>query len=194
MSAAILTPPPALPVPTVKFTVTEFDQMGDMGWFEGRGAFLFEGTVREKGEMNPPHAIAITLVQQALQAVFRTGWVIRCQLPLHLDRFNNPLPDFALVPGGPRDYQGRHPTTADLIVEVSDTTLAFDMIEQRDRYCEAGIADYWILDLIGQRLLVYRDPDPATSMYRNQQALGSADRVSPLAAPGGFILVADLLP
>jgi Uma2 family endonuclease len=68
------------------------------------------------------------------------------------------------------------------------------MTEKAERYAEAGIADYWIVDLVGNRLLVYRDPDPAAATYRAQQAYGPADRVAPLVIPTTSILVADLLP
>jgi Uma2 family endonuclease len=142
--------------------------------------------------MNPPHAIATGLVQAALQAAFGHGWWVRCQLPLHIDAFNNPLPDFAVVPGSPRDYAGRHPSTAALVVEVSDTTLAFDAVEKAERYATAGIADYWIVDLVSNRLLVFRNPSGTD--YLQKPSFAPADRVQPLAAPGQSVLVSDLLP
>jgi hypothetical protein len=58
--------------------------------------------------------------------VFVAGWVIRVQLPLQLDEFNDPIPDFAVVRGSLRDHLGQHPTTAELVVEIADTTFDFD--------------------------------------------------------------------
>jgi len=204
MSAAVLTPPPVSPpsraaVQAYRFTATEFDQMGDMGWFEGRRAFLLDGAILEQGPMNPLHADGVVLVNEALRAIFGIGFVVRPQLPLQVDAYNNPMPDCAVVAGNPRAFLGRHPTTAELVVEVSDSTLAIDMTEKAERYATAGIADYWVLDLVGRRLLVYRDPAPlpvglGASAYRKQQAFAPTDRVSPLAAPNSSILVADMLP
>ena len=109
------------------------------------------------------------------------------------------LPDSAVVPGSPRDYHGRHPTTAALVVEVADTTLTTDTTEKAERYVTAGVADYWVLDVDGRRLLVFRDPAPlpaglGATAYRTCLALGPADTVAPLAAPNNPVAVADLLP
>src|SRR5438067_1053043 len=108
MSTALLpTPAPSPgspPLKRLRITVAQFNRMGDMGWFEGRRPFLLDGTIWEQGPMDPPHAIAIGLVQPILLATFPTGWWVRGQLPLHVDEYNDPLPDFAVVPGQPRDY------------------------------------------------------------------------------------------
>lgn len=202
MSAATVSAPQpgpqARPPKQLRITVTQFNRMGDMGWFEGRRPFLLDGVIWEQGPMDPPHAIALGLVNQALQAIFGLGWWVRGQSPLHVDQYNDPLPDMAVVPGSPRDYTS-HPTTAGLVVEISDTTLTTDITEKAERYATAGIADYWVLDLTNRRLLVFRDPVPlpkglGATAYRTHLTFGPADRVSPVAAPAASVLVGDLLP
>ena len=101
----------------------------------------------------------------------------------------DPEPDFAVIAGTPRASSG-HPTTADLVVEVADSSLDFDTNEKRLRYARAGIREYWVVDINGRRLLVYRDPQAGD--YATQQALGPADAVSLLAASAA-VRVADLL-
>ena len=202
MSATLLptAPTPTYPRPLVhRWTVTEFNRMGDMGWFEGRRAFLLDGVILEQGPMDPPHATGLTLVDAALRAVFGTGWLIRIQAPLHVDTHNDPLPDAVVVPGGPRDYAGVHPTTAALVVEVSDTTLQIDLTAKAERYATANITDYWVLDLNARQLHVFRDPQPlpvglGATAYRTHLTFGPTDHVSPLAAPTASVLVGDLLP
>ena len=206
MSTALLAPQRVLiqPVDRVpptphKFTAIEFNEMGDRGWFEGRRAFLIDGVILEQGPMYPLHATGILLADAALRKIFDDGWTIRVQLPLHVDKYNDPLPDFAVLPGGLRDNLGRHPVTASLLVEVSDTTLHTDLTEKAERYARAGIAEYWVLDMEGRRLFVLRDPVPlpaglGATAYSNQQVLGSSERVSPLAVPGSSILVSEMLP
>ena len=54
------------PMP-VLWTVEQFNQMGDMGWFEGRRPFLLDGVIWEQGPMDPPHAIALGLATQVLR-------------------------------------------------------------------------------------------------------------------------------
>jgi len=202
--SAVTAPPPqpgpqARPPKQLRITVTQFNRMGDMGWFEGRRPFLLDGVIWEQGPMDPPHATGLMLTTEALRAVFGTGWFVRFQMPLHVDEYNDPLPDMAVVPGSPRDYLGKHPTTAALVAEVSDTTLTTDITEKAERYATAGIADYWVLDLTGRRLLVFRDPAPlpkglGATAYRTHLTFGPADRVAPLAAPAGSVSVGDLLP
>jgi Uma2 family endonuclease len=202
--SAVSTPTPLSPAngwpPRPKrFTVAEFHRLAGSGVFAGRRPFLLDGVIWEQYPMNPPHADGIVLVTEALRAALGPGWVVRAQLPLRVDEFNDPMPDFAVVRGDPRDHLGRHPTTAELVVEVSDTTFDTDTTEKAERYATAKIADYWVLDLAGRRLLVLRDPAPlpaglGATAYRTQAVLGPADRVSPLAAPATSVLVSDLLP
>ena len=174
----------------VRWTCAEFHRFGDMGAFEGRRPMLIDGVILEQGPMNPPHAITLGLVEGAIQTAFGVGWWLRHQSPLILGQDIDPEPDLAVVPGTPRDYTG-HPTTADLVVEVSDSSLDFDTNEKRLLYATAGIRDYWVVDINGRRLLVYRDPQAGD--YATQQAFGPADAVSPLAVPTAVVQVADLL-
>ena len=67
-----------------------------------------------------------------------------------------------MQPGGPRDYTA-HPTTALLIVEVSEATLSYDRRRKGSLYARAGIADYWIVNLNRSQLEVYRQPKPDPS-------------------------------
>jgi Uma2 family endonuclease len=173
------------------WTCAEFHRFGDMGMFEGRRAMLVHGVILEEGPMNPPHAIALGLAEEAIRTAFGAGWWLRQQSPLVLGLDIDPEPDLAVVPGRPRDYAG-HPTTANLVVEVADSSLDFDTNEKRLLYARAAIPDYWVVDLNGRRLLVYRDPRGGD--YATQQVLGPADAVAPLAAPAAAVRVADLLP
>src|SRR5205823_9879671 len=138
--------------------------------------------------MNPPHAITLELVEEALRTAFGSGWRIRSQSPLVLGQDLDPEPDFAVIAGTPRGSSG-HPTMADLVVEVADSSLDFDTNEKRLLYARAGIRDYWVVDVNARRLLVYRDPQVGD--YATQQTLGPTDAVSPLAAPTAVVRVAD---
>jgi len=183
----------------LRWTVVTFHRVNATGVFEGRRPMLLRGVLMEQGPMNPPHATAVDLTIEVLWGIFGAGWRIRGQSPLVLGQDTDPFPDVAVVAGGPRDFATSHPTTAALVVEVSDTTLAVDMTEKAELYATAGIADYWILDLVGRRLLVYRNPAPLPAplsaiAYSTHLTLGPNDTVSPLAAPSSTIQVADLLP
>ncbi|HET6575654.1 MAG TPA: Uma2 family endonuclease [Fimbriiglobus sp.] len=189
-SAAVMPPRPLL------WTVAEFHRIAETGVFEGRRPILIRGVLLEQGPMNPPHALAIEHVMEALRVAFGAGWRIRVQLPLVLGLETDPLPDVAMIPGSVRGASD-HPTTAALVVEVSDTTLALDLTEKAELYATAGIADYWVLDVTSRRLLVFRDPAPIAAggaAYRTHLTLAPTDSISPLAATGATIAVADLMP
>jgi Uma2 family endonuclease len=198
MSISLLMPPIPPPGPQPhRWTTAEFHHIGELGWFEGRRAYLLDGVILEQGPMDPPHANALELLTEVIRAAFGAGWRFRIQTPLNVDNYNDPMPDLAVVAGRPGNHP--HPTTAALVVEVSDTTLDTDITEKAERYASSGVADYWVLDLNGQRLLVFRDPIPlpaglGATAYRTQLTLAPTDRISPLAVPQASILVGDLLP
>lgn len=115
---------------------------------------------------------------------------MRQQSPLLRGQDTDPEPDLAVVPGRPRDYTG-HPTTADLVVEVADSSLNFDTNEKRLLYARSGIREYWVVDINGRRLLVYRASQSGD--FATQQVCGPADTVLPLAAPVAVLRIAELL-
>jgi Uma2 family endonuclease len=112
---------------------------------------------------------------------------------------SKPEPDVAVVVGNFRDYRKKQPTTAVLLVEVSDTTLRQDRNIKASLYAKAAIEEYWIVILRDRVLEVYRDPTPMKDArfgygYLNVVRYAETDRVSPLAAPEASIDVCDLMP
>lgn len=173
--------------------------MGDMGWFEGKRAMLIDGEILEMPGPNPPHATITSKVDYALRPYFAQGYVIRNQLPLILGQTTDPEPDIAVVTGKVMDYFTAHPTTAELVIEVADSTLAFDTTHKANLYAAAKIQDYWVIDLVANRLLVYRDPQADSAQlhgakYKNILALKPPATVSPLCQPNIVVAVAELLP
>lgn len=194
---ALLTPPNPAPLPR-RWTVTEFHRLGDLGMFEGRRASLIDGVIYEEGPMNPPHRIALELTDAAVRTAFGPGWRVCVQMPLVLGQATDPEPDVAVVRGSPRGTSA-HPTTAELVIEIADSSLANDTTTKAESYATAGIPDYWVLDVDGRRLLVFRDPVPlpqglGATAYRTHLTIGPTDSVSPLAVPSAAVRVADLLP
>lgn len=170
-----------------------------MGWFEGRRAMLIEGEILEMPGPNPPRATSTTLTDSVLRAIFGPSVVVRNQLPLILGLLTDPEPDLAVVPGSARDYAAAHPTSALLVVEISDSTLDYDLNDKASLYAAGGITDYWVVDLVNRRLIVHRIPqsDPAAifgARYSQVSQFSPADSVSPLAAPQAAVAIADLLP
>jgi Uma2 family endonuclease len=198
MTAVAPPPQPTSPTPW-KWTRDDLVRLHALGVFGGRRVMLIDGEVLVMSPMNEPHARAIVFVLQALQAAFGANFTFRPQLPMDLGQTTDPEPDVIVVAGAPRSQPPTTPTTAVLVVEVADTSLAFDIGDKASLYAAAGIADYWVLDLSHNRLYVFRDPRPDPNErfghgYFRQSLIGPADRVCLLAAPGASILVSDLLP
>jgi Uma2 family endonuclease len=201
-STGISTPPPATGGPRPwKWTREEYYKLGECGFFQGRRVELIRGEIIEMSPINWPHAYATNLAVQVLGQVFASGFWLSVQQPFSIPGAapeSEPQPDVACIPGTLRGNTG-HPTVAALIVEVADTTLFYDTTTKAELYATAGVADYWVLDLDGRQLHVFRDPVAlptglGATAYRVHQILGVTDRVSPLAAPTVTIRVADLLP
>ena len=173
------------------WTVDEFHRLGELGLFEGRQAQLIDGAILEEGPMNPPHATAVELAGEVFRAVFDKGWRMRSQLPILLGQKTDPHPDFAFLRGSARDAV-EHPTTAELVVEISDTSLKFDTTDKADLYSAAGIPEYWVLNLNGRQLMVFRNP--TENGYGTKFTVAADGTVVPLAKPDVPVKNADLLP
>lgn len=105
----------------------EYDRAIEAGVFQpGDRLQLIEGEIITLTPQGSRHATTIPLVEGALRKIFDARFHIRIQTPLALGEWSEPEPDIAIVPGSPRDYRDRHPTTAILVVEVSDATLKLD--------------------------------------------------------------------
>lgn len=189
---------PNLPPRPRFWTRAEFMRLADMGFFRNQRAELIEGEIMVMSPQNWPHAAATDRGHEILKNRFGAGSWVRMQLPLHLLQGSAPEPDISVVVGRREDYSS-HPTTATLLVEVSDTTLDYDQTEKASLYAAANIADYWIVDLNNRRVEIRRRPIPDGAQpfgfaYGDLTIHVPGDSISPLAAPQISLLVDDLLP
>ena len=145
------------------------------------------------------HRQVYAQAQRLLTLDFTTGHHVRNQMGFDVGEATDPSPDLVVAVGVRSDYAAGKPRSAALLVEVADSSLFLDTTTKAEKYATAGIADYWVLDVDGRRLHVFRDPValPAglgATAYRTHLMLTDADSISPLAAPTATIRVADLLP
>src|SRR5262249_58395264 len=113
---------------------------------------------------------------------------VRSENPLRLGERAEPEPDVVIL--RPHVAEDRHPGAADalLVIEVADTSLRTDRGRKRTMYARAGIPEYWIVDLVHDRIEVYREP--ARGRYQSVWLAGRGDAVSPLFAPDLVVDVA----
>lgn len=154
---------------------------------------LLEGVVVAMTPSNPPHAAAVARANQALLRVIGERAHLRPQLSLVLRR-SVPEPDLAVVPGSADDYDTAHPTTALLVIEVSDSSLKQDRLSKAAIYAAAGIPEYWIVNLRDDVVERMRDPDRAAARYRDVRSVARGETLELVALPGASVVVSELLP
>ena len=187
------------PLTLRRWTRAEYDRLVDLGVLHGEPVELIGGQLVVAEPQGSYHATAIGAVDDALRAALPQGWVVRAQMPVALDDESEPEPDVAVVPGERADYRADHPARPALVVEVAESSLAFDREDKSSLYARGGVHDYWIVNLVERVLEVYRDPGPDPTApygwrYRAVERLGPAAVVSPLALPSMRLAVSDLLP
>jgi len=185
---------------TRRWSRAEYDQLIDIGVFRPEERLeLLGGELVVSEPQNSAHYTAIGLAEDALRAALPQGWLVRSQGPIELDDESEPEPDVAVTAGDRRSYSRRHPARPTLVVEIAESRLAFDRDHKGSLYARAGLADYWIVNLVDRVLEVYRRPvpDPAASFgwrYASKETLSAGSLVELLAVPGTRVSVSDLLP
>jgi Uma2 family endonuclease len=187
------------PLTVRRWRRAEYDRLVDLDVFRGEPIELIGGQLVVAEPQGAYHASAVSTVDYALRAVLPSGWTVRLQAPVSLDEESEPEPDLVVVPGRPADYRRAHPAYAVLVIEVAESSLAFDREQKGSLYARAGIEEYWIVNLVARVLEVYREPAPDDSAaygwrYRSGAVLAPADVVVPLAFATSRIAVTDLLP
>ena len=188
-----------VPLTDRRWTRKEYDRLGELGVFQCEPLELIGGHLIVAEPKGSYHVTSITMVGRALRAALPPGWTVRLQDPIALDDESEPEPDVAVVPGDYTDYLTEHPQRAVLVVEVAESSLAFDRRRKGSLYARGGVQDYWIVNLVDHLLEVYRDPVADASVvygwrYRSVERITTAGSVTLLALPAVRIAVSDLLP
>jgi Uma2 family endonuclease len=194
--SSVLTPPPEPAPNRIRITRAMCDNLIKNDLLTGRYE-LIDGEVISKVGQNPPHAFVINRLMAWVAAVFGVDFM-RVQVTMEVaaedNEINRPEPDVVVTAQPATAYLDQHPGPADvlLVVEVSDTTLRFDLRNKILLYARAGIAEYWVADIVGRRFIVHRQPEG--ERYTEVLEYGAEDMISPLSRPEASVRVADLLP
>jgi Uma2 family endonuclease len=173
-----------------KWTKEEYYQMADLGWFKNQRAELVEGEIVVLSPQKFAHDATTDRVFELLKTAMVNRFWVRMQSPIDLGELSEPEPNVSVVVGKREDYTA-HPTTAALVVEVSDTTLAYDRGKKSALYAKVGIAEYWIVDLVHEQVEVRRRA--VAGEYVDVRVLKRGETVSPLAMPEVTIEMGEVL-
>ena len=144
-----------------------------------------------------PHTIALTSVWGSLGQIFG-GQPINTNATIDVapedNPANEPEPDLIVLAKPSHEYPVDNPKPSDprLVVEVSDSTLGFDLTIKARLYARAGIIEYWVFDIEAQSLVVHRSPQKGS--YQSVTVYSKHESVSPLASPDHEFRVADAFP
>jgi Uma2 family endonuclease len=183
---------PSAPAP-YRFTREEYYRMWESGLFSDKRVELLDGEIITMPPQNAPHTGKIHRIVRALFSLVGTNFSIRGQAPIILNDWSEPEPDVAICRFDANDYQDKHPKASDvlLLIEVADTSLAYDRRRKTVAYAASGILEYWIVNLADRRIEVFSDPDPVAQRYRQERIVFRGDT---LLLPGGVSLAAaDIL-
>ena len=181
------------------FSSDEYHKLADLGFFQNERVELIGGEIVELSPQNSIHSACLTLVDCLLRRIEAEERFVRVQLPLDFGPATEPEPDISVVAGQRRDYLDHQPTSALLIVEISESSLEFDRTTKFELYASASIPEYWILNLKDRVLEVYRKPngqpfESGLAKYDERIILKATDNVSPLFAGDFNLPVAEMLP
>jgi Uma2 family endonuclease len=153
---------------------------------------LIEGDMVDMAPIGTKHsAITSRLHELFVLAVSRSATVVSGG-PVNLGEYSEPQPDLMLLKRRADFYGSKIPEAADvlLLIEVSDSSLAFDQSVKLDLYARYGVSEYWVVDVEGGRIVTYRDP--TATGYARKLKFAAADSVAPQAFPDVKIAVGEI--
>ena len=190
-----------LPVLRGPFTVESYQRLAQLGVLgEDHRVELIDGQVVEMTPIGDRHASCVRRLHDLLARQALAVAIIDVQNPVVLGRHDAPQPDVAVlkrraatVRESFRDGYPHHPRAADilLVVEVADTTLAYDRDVKMPLYARAGIPEAWLVDLGADAITVYGGPQPGG--YRDVFTVTRDETLRPFLLPGVAITAADIL-
>jgi Uma2 family endonuclease len=172
------------PAPRHRFDLGDYYRMAEAGILSPDDRVeLIEGEIVDMATIGSAHGGAVVgLTELVARAVADGRVLLSVQGPLRLDRSNEPRPDLMLLRPRTDRYRSSHPAAADvlLLVEVADSSLAYDRGAKLALYARHGVAEVWVVDLAGRAVESFREPDAGSFAVRERVDAGT---ISPRLVP-----------
>ena len=166
-----------------RITVDEYYRMAEVGILAPDARVeLIEGEIIDMPPIGTGHAGTVAqLARLLLEAVGDRAQVP--QLVVRLSDISEPQPDLALVRRRDDFYKKKHPGPADtfLIIEVSESSLRYDLQLKAPLYARHGVPEYWVIDLPGRQVRFFRSPE--AGQYTAVTSSATPGVVAPVALP-----------
>jgi Uma2 family endonuclease len=176
--------------PLRRYTRAEYDDLVAKGMFVNERVELMFGMVVDMSPIDPSHIRSTLTLLQRLMASIGDRAEVACQMPIAATEDSEPEPDIYVTPSGPT--WSEHASRAYLVVEVSNSSLAYDRTEKALLYGLAQIDEYWIVDLVHGLVEIRRDRD--AGVWRTITTYRRGDTLQMLAFPDVTIAVSEILP
>ena len=177
-----------------RFTVDEYLAMEVAGILhEDDRVELIDGEIIIMPPIGDPHEVSTDWLNRLLLPPLINRAIVRVQGAIRLNSRSAPQPDIAVLRERPLHEVGPYfPPDVHLVIEVSDSTLAYDRGPKLARYAAAGIPEVWVANLRAQEVTAYADP--TGSEYATVRTYRAGESISPRAFPDVVLAVADFMP
>ena len=175
-----------------QFTVADFMRMGEAGILsEDDRVELIDGEVCAMSPVGANHAAVVKRLNALFARLMSSNAILGVQDPIQLNESSELVPDIAILRYREDFYGIDHPGPGDvlLLIEVADSSLHYDRGEKQWRYVQAGIPEYWVVDIVGRRVFQYVDPEEAG--YRTERIFGEGDVINCAFTPDVSLLVSE---
>ena len=170
--------------PEYRWTADAFVKAFDAGVFEHDARLeLLQGRIFEIVGQGPRHSTLASVIADMLRDAAGKRLAVREEKPVRIAADSQPIPDILVLRGRQTDYNDHQPEPdeVELLVEISVTTLEYDLGGKARQYAQAGIRDYWVVVEKENAIVVHREPSP--DGYKDVKRLIGEDALSTLALP-----------
>ena len=177
-----------------RWTRAECNRLEALGGFDGQRYELIEGELINKMGKNQPHVLMLAALGEWFNRNFPGRVMTEAPVEVALEDapINEPEPDLLLLHGRRAALGGQRPSPQDvaLLIEVADSTRAFDTTVKAKLYARAGVMDYWVVDVKANRVVVFREPREGS--YTSVIGYDATEMITPLSAPDQPFRLSDV--
>ena len=180
-----------------RFCVKDLYLMDEAGVFcEDDRVELVDGEIIDMAPIGSYHGFSVDALTHIFVRMVPEGIRVRVQGAVQMDESTMFQPDLAILRPRNDNYAESNPTPEDvlLIIEVSDSTVAYDRNVKLPKYAQAGVPEVWQVNQPNGFIDRYADPDPATGRYRSVMRHSGGQRIVPTHLSEVAVEVSDILP
>ncbi|OKH42009.1 hypothetical protein NIES2101_33525 [Calothrix sp. HK-06] len=175
-----------------KWTLDEYHRMIEAGILDNRRVELLRGEIVEMAPEGEPHSYFSSEAEEYLKSLLADRAKVIVGKPITLPNGSEPEPDIAVIQRLGRQYLQHHPYPENIfwVIEYSNTSLEKDLEIKTEIYAEAGINEYWVVNLRTRELIVFRNPRNKKYTYKSTLTAGI---INPLSFPNIAVSVGAII-